>query len=427
MERHQLVRRGVAWLRARLWVRPLLYSTGALVVAALSGAADLLPMPNGVPEIPADLISTLMSVLTASMLGIATFAVASMVSAYASVGSNATPRAFELIVADDMSKRALSTFVGAFIFGTIGLIALNLRFYNVQGRFALFSVTLVIYAWVIWTFVSWVDAIARLGRLETAIRKVEAACREALCDAARAPTRGALRSPGEADFPHVVESTKVGYVLDIDMGRLQRAAEAQEALVLVAATPGEFVGPGRPVARLDRPVDAEEMSKAFYVGTQRTFSGDPRFGMVALAQIASRALSPGVNDPGTAIDVLGATVRLLVEWSEIRKECEQSEAEGDAEYPAVRFPSLAASTLLDDAYTSIARYGAAHLEVSLHLQRALELLARNDDTELAEAAVDFSRSALARCRVHMDFEEDLARVESAAKAVEEARSSPGSD
>ena len=86
----------------------MLYSIGAVIVAVTSGFADLLPFPDGVPDIATELISTLMSVLTASMLGVATFAVASMVSAYASVGSNATPRAFSLIVADDMSKRALS-------------------------------------------------------------------------------------------------------------------------------------------------------------------------------------------------------------------------------------------------------------------------------------------------------------------------------
>ena len=61
----------------------------------------------------------MLSIIAASMLGVATFAVGSMVAAYSSVRSSATPRAFALVVADDVSKTALSTFIAAFIFSVI--------------------------------------------------------------------------------------------------------------------------------------------------------------------------------------------------------------------------------------------------------------------------------------------------------------------
>ena len=54
------------------------------------------------------------------------------------------------------------------------------------------------------------------------------------------------------------------------------------------------------------------VAEAFTIGAERTFDQDPRFGLCVLAEIASRALSPAVNDPGTAIDVIGRAVRLLV-------------------------------------------------------------------------------------------------------------------
>ena len=67
--------------------------------------------------------------------------------------------------------------------------------------------------------------------------------------------------------------------------------------------PGSFVGPGRPVAVIEGGraiINAGKIAAALYIGNQRWFSTDPRFGLVVLAQIASRALSPGINDPGTA-------------------------------------------------------------------------------------------------------------------------------
>lgn len=64
---------------------------------------------------------------------------------------------------------------------------------------------------------------------------------------------------------------------------------------------------------LSEKVEAE-LIEAFVVGDQRTFDNDPRFGLVVLAEIADRALSPAVNDPSTAIDVIGTLTRLLCNW-----------------------------------------------------------------------------------------------------------------
>jgi uncharacterized membrane protein len=48
----------------------------------------------------------------------------------------------------------------------------------------------------------------------------------------------------------------------------------------------------------------------------RYFHEDPRFGLITLSEIASRALSPAVNDPGTAIQIISSHVRLFSLWAE---------------------------------------------------------------------------------------------------------------
>jgi uncharacterized membrane protein len=53
------------------------------------------------------------------------------------------------------------------------------------------------------------------------------------------------------------------------------------------------------------------MRKAFVIGDMRYFDEDPRFG---LTLPASRALSPAVNDPGTAIQIISSYVRLFSLW-----------------------------------------------------------------------------------------------------------------
>lgn len=176
----------------RLWIRPLAMCVLSTAVVFLAKMADNTGIGQLLPAITPDSIETLLTIISASMLVISTFAVASMVSAYASASSTATPRSFPLVISDDVSQNALSTFVGAFIFSIVALIALQNGYYDRAGRFALFALTLMILAMVVITFVSWVDRIARLGRLGGTIDKVEAATAAALQRRRCAPTLGGV-------------------------------------------------------------------------------------------------------------------------------------------------------------------------------------------------------------------------------------------
>merc|ERR1711969_401193 len=85
------------------------------------------------------------------------------------------------------------------------------------------------------------------------------------------------------------------------MAALARMAEDYSTEIYLPYGPGAFCAPGSPVA------------EAFTFGPVRTFDQDARFGLTVLSEIASRALSPGLNDPGTAIEVTGRVERLLCE------------------------------------------------------------------------------------------------------------------
>ncbi len=167
-------------LRERLWARPLVMcvlSIGAVFCAAL---ADRFAPATFLPRIRADSLESLLTIQASSMMVIATFAVASMVSAYASASTAATPRAFALVVADDVSQNALSTFIGAFIFSIVALTASQNGLFERAGMFTLFALTLFVFAVVILTFVRWVDRIARLGRMGSTIEAVERATAQAM-------------------------------------------------------------------------------------------------------------------------------------------------------------------------------------------------------------------------------------------------------
>ena len=395
-------------LGEQLWVKPLLMCLLSIAGALLAAAADLLP-PQFVPQVSADSVETLLKIISSSMLVIATFAVGSMVSAYASASNSATPRSFALIVADDVSQNALSAFVGAFIFSIVALVALMNGLYDKAGRFLLFVLTLVVFAIVILTFVRWVDRIARLGRLETTIRFVESATLDAIRLRRRRPNLGGVPVlPRDADALPVY-SDKIGYVQRIEVAELQAFAESANARIEVAALPGNLLRPGRELAFVvpdEAPaadVDLSAVADAFRIGNERTFDEDPRFGMVVLSEIASRALSPGVNDGGTAIQVLATLVRIFALWG---KAPDADERE-TPRYDRVAIPELSVREMFDDAFRAIGRDGAGQIEVVVHLLKGLRALAGCPAEGMPEVAAQHAREALARAEASLDAPEDL--------------------
>ena len=163
----------------------------------------------------------------------------------------------------------------------------------------------------------------------------------------------------------------------------------------MTALPGVFADPARPVATVSGPADedvARAVSEAFVVGVERTFDQDPRFGLCVLAEIASRALSPAVNDPGTAIDVIGRGVRLLAQWGRYQA----PETASDVDYENVWVPGIEINDMFDDIFAPIVRDGAALVEVQIRLQKAFLALAIADEDGFAAEASRHSAEALKR-------------------------------
>jgi uncharacterized membrane protein len=406
-------------LHEQLWIKPLIVCVLSISIVFLANLVHLAELGPFLPEITQESTVTLLKIMASSMLIMATFAVAAMVAAYASASVSATPRSFSLIIGDDVSQNALSAFIGAFIYSVVALVALMNGFYGGRaGQFILFSLTIVVLAVIVITFIRWVDSIARLGRLEHTIDKVEAAAAQAIRKRQSGPLLGGVAAFTPPHGSQAVFGKSIGYVQRVDTAALQARAVDSQLRVVVAALPGTFCTPNRPVAWVISEGSgsvseeiAEAISATFVIGGSRVFDQDPRFGLVALSEIASRALSPAVNDPGTAIDVTGTLVRLFVTWNA----CAQAEGDSAVYFDRVAVPELSMADMFDDAFTGIARDGAGNVEVVVRLLNALESLAEAGDPTMRDNALRHARLALVRAENVLKIPEDLAAAREAAR------------
>jgi uncharacterized membrane protein len=404
----------VAQITGRLWFWAVLY--GVLAVATALAAIWLSPfIPDQVSaEMGADAVEDILRIIATSMLAVATFSLSTMVSAFDAATNTATPRAAQLLTEDRTAQNAIATFIGAFVYSLVGIIALRAGLYGSSGRLVLFGVTIFVVVTVVITFFRWIDYIARLGRLSEILGKVENAARETVVAQFADPHLGGRpwREPPAGAM--AIGCLPVGYIQHVDIATLAEIASRNDGCIHVARRPGAFVSAGEPLCHAswqpdDKDIDA--MRSAFLVGSERSFRQDPRFGLIVMAEIASRALSPGINDPGTAIDVLGRVVRVLSDAVYGR----------DASRPPLHdnlfIAAIDVGEMLDDVFLPVARDGAGMAEVGIRLQKALLNLAQLDDWEVQAAARRLSRISRTRSEAALQLPEETAAIARAAEQV----------
>lgn len=204
---------------------------------------------------------------------------------------------------------------------------------------------------------------------------------------------GAVQSPAEGS----------GYVQQIEADALMNLARKHDVTIWIEAGPGEFVVPGAPLATIAPPPRAQEefttaVNGAFLLGPDRTSQQDAGFAVQQLVEVALHALSPGMNEPFTAItciDRLGEGLALLA-----RRQMPSAARLDDSGALRVVAPPQTFDELLSDAFTPITVFAGRNPAISERLLRTLTVLAgaacRSGDLAAIRAQADIVSREAAR-------------------------------
>lgn len=194
-----------------------------------------------------------------------------------------------------------------------------------------------------------------------------------------APAEG-VRGDLPADFDREsrpVYSERDGYIQAIDVDGLLEQAVERDLILQINQRPGKFVINGGEVARVwpgDRLDDdlADAIRGAFYLGAQRNLTQDIEFAIDQIVEVAVRALSPGINDPFTAIvcvDRLGAALCELAD-----REIPSPFRYQDDRLRIVTDSSTAAG-IVDAAFNQVRQFARGNVAVTIRQLEAIAAIA----------------------------------------------------
>ena len=150
-------------------------------------------------------------------------------------------------------------------------------------------------------------------------------------------------------------------------------------------------------------LDPDALRSAFVLGNGRSFDQDPRFGLIVLCEVAQRALSPAVNDPGTAIAAMNTITRVLVDTP-------TDQVVQEAPLDRLTLVPLDPADFIHQAFDPIARDGAGVPEVQVRMQKLLSIIAAGCDEALGNAARRQAATSLQRALQVLVLDEDKAHL-----------------
>ncbi len=193
-------------------------------------------------------------------------------------------------------------------------------------------------------------------------------------------------------FPHnqKVFNKRSGYVQVVDMEPLLNLAVQHDLLIEFACQAGGFYVKNAVLAHiyLKESIETDLRSKvcnAFILGNKRTPSQDPEFAIHQMVEIAARALSPGINDPYTAItciDKLTATMCYLAKAKFPSPYRYDAESQLRIILSPINFTGM-----MDASFHQIRQYGQDNEAVMIHLMEALVTINNHVRTSEQKEAV----------------------------------------
>lgn len=305
-----------------------------------------------------------------------------------------SPRVLRTFLRDRFNQFTLGVFVATFVYAMVVLRAVRggdqgEAFVPQLGVAVAFLFVLASVA----IFLGYIHHIAQSIRVANIIASIGADTRALIerrhpLELDERDTAEHLPVDGLVGPSRLVAAGRPGIVVAVDDAMLARLAEGSGSVVQLLRAIGEFVPAGAALLRVygQHPAPDEQLCAGILLGEERTLDQDVGFGLRQLVDIADRALSPAVNDPTTAIQVIDQLHELLRRLA-VRPLPPLRQMTRDGRL-AVFVPTPGFEDYLVLAVDEIARWGSDAARVQNRLRGMLR--------DLHGAALPAHRAAIAR-------------------------------
>lgn len=380
----------------------------------------------------------ILSAIAGSMVSVATTAFSITIVALQLASSQFGPRLLRNFMQDTGNQIVLGTFISTFVYSLLVLRTIN----GVEENefvphlavtcgigLAIASIGVLIY------FIHHSASSIQVDQVITKVgRELDGAIDRLFPQKIGRGASKQRQEPSISDIPTdferdacPVKVTNSGYIQAIDESQIMQIAKENNLLLRIQHRPGDFVVRGSdlvlvfPGEQVNKQLTGK-INDAFVLGLQRTDQQDVEFSVNQLVEIAVRALSPGINDPFTAVRCIDQLSVALCHLAE--KQIPSSYRYDDDDKLRVIAGAIAFADVTDAAFNQIRQYGKSSVGVTMRLLEAIATIAsfthnKTDRAALLRHANMINRGSQEELKEELDRQDIQQRYLAALKAIEQ--------
>ncbi|MBC05830.1 DUF2254 domain-containing protein [Thalassospira sp.] len=391
------------FLAYSLWLSPLLFAVGGAAIAVGVMALPQDWLRDILPEIlpgfsDIDTVRSLLETLLATLVTMTTFALSITMVVLTLAAGSLGPRMIRNFMGDNKTQNALGIFVGSILFLITSLVMMGSTPGSAPVPHLATTVGIALFVISVFVLILFVHHLGRSIVADEVIQRVGKNLEETIqsaCTTLSEPIKAAEKAQSRLPDPQDIAGDQAicigssGYVQGIDYEKICEIAKETDTRISLVIRAGQHVLAGDIVGQIDPAKDGTSTKNidqchanildAIMIGTHRTAMLDVEFALRQLVEVALRALSPGINDPFTAIAAVYRLGRALPHAMQFR-------------YPVgiwidgsdeVRLKALLSDFdgMLGAAYDQIRQSAARKPDVLLPMAEVLESLMRLAHTD----------------------------------------------
>lgn len=254
-----------------------------------------------------DSARSLLGAITGGMISLMVFSFSMVMIVLSQTASNYSPRVIPNLIGRRFHQVVMGTYLGTILYCIVVLSSIQSKLYVFQVPHLSIVLSVLFGLISLSLFIAFIHSISQHIQIGKIIRSVHNDTLNAI-DHYWENTE--MIQTSELPSAHTwipVSSPVSGYLHEMDKSALVKFAKKNDIVVWMAVSWGSYVHQWQPLLRVSRLLSEEEretLVSVFIFETGEIISQNYAFGFKQMTEIAVKALSPGINDPGTAVEAI---------------------------------------------------------------------------------------------------------------------------
>lgn len=312
-------------LKKSIWLFPTITSIGSLLLAILIRWVDLKQFDHLIPKIlltDVDLAKDILGIISGAFITITTFTFSTTMIVLTMYTSQLSPRVVENFLNNKNTMKSFGIFMGGFVYAIMSLLFLQSQSENALVVSASIGVVYISVGFVY--FMIFINDVAGFIQMSNIIDRLYDASKEkihAYLDLYENHRLFKEVPTEDYNLIYRIYADNNGYIQLVNYDKLKRIAEEMNLVLVFEKVVGEYVYTNDPLFSLHsnqldmyKKENDQAILDAVTLGYQKTEEQDFSYTIQKIVEVGLRAISPGINDPNTAIHcirIIGSLLGIL--------------------------------------------------------------------------------------------------------------------